>query len=273
MLIGCVLYGLSTRLFLAPNSIIAGGVTGLSVMINLLNHAFPIGLVTIALNLPILALALKFCGLRFVAKCLLTITVLGIATDLLTVLPALDTDPILACLYGGVCQGLGIGLFVKSEFSSGGTELLGRMVSQWIKVLKIPICVAILDGIIVVLGSIVTQNINNMLYALIVIFVSTKLSEVVILGIEKSKCCIIISDRGREISEMLIQKIPRGITMLDGQGMYTGRDHNVLLTCVKSRQLVQLKRIIAQVDPKAFIIVNDSVEVRGKGFQDLTLKQ
>lgn len=270
MLVGCVAYALSTVLFLSPNEIVAGGVTGLSVLINILNENIPIGMISIALNIPILLLAIKFCGIKFVLRCLLTITTLGILTDLLMFLPDITDDAILASLYGGICQGIGIGCFVKYEFSSGGTELLGRLVSRWTKVLKIPICVGILDGIIVVLGAIVTQNFNNMLYALIVIFVSTKLSELVLMGIEKSKFCIIITDRGRELSKALIQRSPRGITMLEGEGMYTSQSHNVLMTCVKNRQLTELKAIVKSVDPTAFIIVNDSVEVRGKGFRELS---
>ena len=269
MLLGCLMYALSLNLFLAPHAIVAGGISGVSVMVNFLNPNVQIGFLTILLNLPILALAIKFLGWRFVGKCLITILSLGLLTDLFPALPAITTDPLLACLYGGVCQGIGIGLFVKYEFSSGGTELLARLISQWTKIIKIPVCVGILDGVVVLIGTIVTHNINNMLYALIVIFVSTKLSETVLMGLEKSKCCIIISDKGKEISQALIQKSPRGITMLDGEGMYTASPHKVLLTCVKNRQLMQLKQIVAEVDPSAFIIINDSVEVRGKGFQRL----
>lgn len=269
MLIACVAYALSTDLFLAKNSIVAGGVTGLSVLIHLLNEKIPIGMISIAINLPILVLGLRLMGWQFILKCLLTITCLGVITDLLSFLPAMTDDYILASLYGGLCQGIGIGLFVRYEFSSGGTELLGRVISRASKVLKIPVCVGILDGIIVVLGAIVTKNPNNMLYALIVIFVSTKVSEILLVGVEKSKLCIIISDKGEEISKTLIEKSPRGVTMLEGQGMYTHKEHNVVLTCVKNHQLTQLKKIVKSIDEHAFIIINESVEVRGQGFQDL----
>ena len=273
MLLGCIAYALSTVLFLAPNSIIAGGVTGVSVMLNILNENIPIGLISIAINVPILLLGLKYCGWKFILKCLLTITVLGVLTDLLAFLPAFTDDPILASLYGGICQGVGIGLFVKYEYSSGGTELLGRVMSHWTRdTVKIPLCVGILDAIVVILGSIVTQNVNNMLYALIVIFVSTKLSETILMGLEKSKFCIIVTDKGRELSKTLIARSPRGVTMMDGQGMYTDARRDVLMICVKSRQLTQLKQIVKEVDEHAFIIVNDSVEVRGKGFQALDQK-
>ena len=269
MLIGCIAYGLSTSLFLAPNNIVAGGVTGLSVIINFLSENIPIGMISIAINLPVLALGIKFQGWKFIFRCLLTVITLGVVTDILSFLPMLTEDSLLASLYGGICQGVGIGLFIKYDFSSGGTELLGRIISRFVKSLKIPVCVAILDGSIVILGAIVTKNLANMLYALIVVIVSAKVSEIMLMGLEKSKLCIIITDKGSEISETLIRKSPRGITLLDGKGMYTNKKHDVLLTCVKNRQLTQLKTIVKEIDDHAFIIINDSVEVRGQGFQSL----
>ena len=270
MLLGCVAYALSTSVFLAPNSIVAGGVTGLSVIVNLLNEKIPIGMISIVINLPILALGIRFQGWKFILRCLLTIVTLGVVTDIFSLLPTMTNDGVLASLYGGVCQGVGIGLFVKYEFSSGGTELLGRVICRFIKAMKIPACVAILDGAIVVLGAIVTKNPANMLYALIVVFVSVKVSEIVLMGLEKSKLCIIITDKGKEISETLIHRSPRGVTMLNGMGMYTDKEHDVVMTCVKNRQLTQLKAIVKEVDEHAFIIINDSVEVRGQGFQSLS---
>lgn len=269
MLIACVAYAMSTSLFLAPNSIIAGGIAGLSVLVNYFNKNIPIGILSIAFNLPILLFAIKTQGWKFIFRCLLTIVTLGVVTDLLAFLPAMTSDSILSSLYGGVCQGIAVGLFVKYEFSSGGTELLGRLIARLVKVIKLPVCVGILDGIIVVAGAIATQTPNNMLYALIVVFVSTKVSEIVLVGLEKSKMCIIITDKGEELSNVLVQNSPRGVTMLDGQGMYTHSNHNVLLTCVKNRQLTQLRQLVKSVDEHAFIIINESVEVRGKGFQTL----
>lgn len=280
MLIGCIAYASSTSLFLAPNSIVAGGVTGLAVIINILSPVIPIGLISIALNLPILILGVKFQGWKFIFRCLITIVCLGLITDIIEIInidvrgeaigggakPFTD-DGVLAALYGGVCQGIGIGLFVRFQFSSGGTELLARLVARVFKGINIPVCLGILDGFIVILGSIVTKNPTNMLYALIVVFVSTKISEVVLVGLEKSKLCIIISDKSVEISEALIQRSPRGITMLKGEGMYTHKEHGVLLTCVKNHQLSQLKQIVNDVDEKAFIIINESFEVHGQGFK------
>lgn len=268
MLLGCVAYGLSTSLFLAPNDIIAGGVTGLAVLINYLNENILIGMVSIAINIPILLVGIKYQGIKFVLRCLLTVATLGAVTDLLALLPPLTDEGLLASIYGGLCQGIGIGLFVRYQFSSGGTELLGRLVSRAVKVLSIPVCVGILDGIIVVVGSIVTGNPSNMLHALIVIFLSTKVSEIILVGLEKSKMCVVITDKGEEMGKTLVEKSPRGVTLMDGKGMYTGKHHDVIITCVKSRQLPQFRKIVHEVDECAFVIVNDSNEVRGKGFKD-----
>ena len=270
MLIGCFAYGSSTSLFLARNEIIAGGASGLAVLINFLNPAWTVGILFLCLNLPILFLGIKYQGWKFILRCLLTVATLSIVTDLLAKFPLMTEDAVLASLYGGICQGIGIGLFVRYQFSSGGTELLGRIMARFVKGLNIPVCVGILDGAIVIVGSIVTKNPANMLHALIVVFLSTKVSELILVGFEKSKLCIIITDKGEEISKALIEKSPRGVTMLDGQGMYTHKEHNVLLTCVKNYQLSQLRQIVKSVDEYAFIIVNDSAEVRGKGFKSLT---
>ena len=236
MLLGCIAYGTSTSLLLAPNSIVAGGVSGLSVLVNLINENIPVGMISIVFNLPILILGIKWQGWKFIIRCLITIVTLGVVTDIIALLPPLTEDGLLASLYGGICQGIGIGLFVKYEFSSGGTELLGRLISRFIRFLKIPVCVCILDAIIVIAGAVATTNPNNMLYALIVVFVSMKVSEIVLVGLEKSKLCIIITDKGKEISDLLVHNSPRGVTMFKGQGMYTYKEHDVLFTCIKNIQ-------------------------------------
>lgn len=274
MLIGCAAYAFSTIAFLEPCSIVAGGVTGLATLIHLLNKNIPIGVTSIVINLPIFLLGLRYCGKKFIFRSLLTVASLGVVTDLFALfMPPMTADPILAGLYGGICQGIGIGLFVRYEFSSGGTELFGRLLSKWFKVDNIPVLVGVCDALIVAAGAVFLKSADNILYALIVVFVSTKVSEIVLLGLEKSKLCIIISDKGEEISKTLLAESPRGVTMLDGKGMYTEKPHNVLLTCVKNRQLTQLRKIVRSIDENAFVIVNESVEVRGKGFKNWDKEQ
>lgn len=275
MILGCIAYGSATSLFLAPPNIdkelwiVAGGVSGLAVIFSDLFSFLETGGWIILLNIPILIGGLRMQGWKFIIRALITIMTLGVVTDLMGKVPFHSERGVLAALYGGICQGIGIGLFLRYEFSSGGTELLGRIVSNLVKVVKIPVCVGILDAVVVLLGTINVGDVNNMLYALIVIFVSTKLSEWILVGGEKSKLCIIITDKGKEISDSLLRNSPRGVTMLEGEGMYTHKDRDVLLTCVKKRQLNQLKQLVYNEDRHAFIIINDSVEVRGQGFQAL----
>ena len=269
MLLACAAYGASTSLFLAPNVIIAGGISGLCVTVHTLYEKIPIGTLSIAINIPILLFSINGFGWKFTLKSLVTIVILGVATDLFALLPPLTTDPLLATLYGGICQGIGVGFFVLYKYSSGGTELIARLIALKAKNIKIPLCLAVLDGIIVIGGAIATRTLNNMLYALIVIFCSTKVSDLILTGLEKSKMCVIVTDKGKEVSDELIKNSPRGITMWDGKGMYTETNHDVLLTCIKSRQLAQLKDIVKSIDPLAFIMIQDSVEVRGKGFTSL----
>ena len=281
MLLGCIAYGASTALFLEPNGIVAGGITGLSVLINLVfNTPISVGVWFIIINLPILIFAVKSQGVKFILRCLITIVTLGLITDLIEYLNIyfrgdglgvslpLTTDNVLASLYGGIFQGIGIGLFVRYQFSSGGTELLARLIARISKGISIPICLAVLDGAIVVLGTFAT-SVENILYALIVVFISAKLSETILVGLEKSKLCIVITNKGEEIAKTIIAQCPRGVTRLDGEGMYTNLHHDVLLTCVKNHELTKVKKIINSIDPTAFVIINDSTEVRGLGFKSL----
>jgi uncharacterized membrane-anchored protein YitT (DUF2179 family) len=282
MVIGCIAYGASTALFLEPNGIVAGGVTGLAVLINLVfKTPISVGVWFIVINLPILILAIKSQGIKFIIRCLITIITLGLVTDLIEYLNVyfrggdlgvslpLTTDNVLASLYGGIFQGVGIGLFVRYQFSSGGTELLARLVARIAKGISIPICLGLLDGAIVLLGTFAT-SVENILYALIVVFVSTKLSETILVGLERSKLCIVISNKGEEIAKTIIEQCPRGVTKLNGQGMYTHLEHDVLLTCVKNNELTKVKKIINSIDPTAFVIINESTEVRGLGFKSLS---
>ena len=274
MVLGCVLYACGTVMFVAPNGIVAGGITGLATLVNLVNKNIPIGLISIALNVPVLLLGWRTVGTKFAVNFVLTFVVLGLIISLYELFGVVaTTNPLLASVYGGVLMGLGSGLFVRYNFN-GGTELLGRVFAKWFKTDNVPLCVGACDGTIVLSGLLAPNaSLETVLYALIVVFICTKLSELVLTGFSKSKLCFIITDKGKEIADELIRRSPRGVTMLEGQGMYTGNDHNVLMTCVKSRQLSMLKEIVKSVDEHAFVIINESVEVRGQGFKEWNEKQ
>ena len=268
MVIACAVFAFGVDVFLAANNIVSGGTSGLATLIYLLTD-FNIGICSILLNIPILLLGLKQMGWRFIVRCLITVVVLGVALDLCKMIRPLTDNRILASVYGGILQGIGVGLFIKFKVSSGGTELLGRVIQNFVKFLNIPTCIAILDTIIVVSGSIALRDAENLFYALMVIFVSAKISDLVVVGVNKSKLCYIITEKGDVISDFLIKASRRGITMLEGKGMYTKNEKQILMTCVKPAQIEFLRSTVKQFDPNAFFIVSDAVDVFGKGFGPL----
>ena len=268
MVLGCICYSLSLQMFLIPNEIVGGGVSGAASLIEIVT-TLPAGLFIVLLNLPILIMGLKMMGLKFILRCFLTTAVLGGFTELFSHVPNIGTltdDGILSAMYGGILQGIGIGCFIKYEVSSGGTELLGRITFKFLPFFSIATHVAILDGLVVVLGAIVLKNPENILYALILIFVSAKVSDMLIMGFNKEKLCYVITNKENEISDFLLTHSPRGITLLQGEGMYTHTPKGVLLTCIKGNQLSQLKNVVKSIDENAFVIVTDANEVYGKGF-------
>ena len=270
MIIGCVCYALSLRIFLIPNKIVGGGVSGAASLIEILT-AIPAGYFIFAINVPILIFGFRLMGWRFIVRCLITTATLSLFTNFFGLkwfdfLQGLTDNALLASLYGGILQGVAIGLFIKFEMSSGGTELLGRITFHLIPVFSIATHVAFFDGLVVVLGAIVLKNPENVLYALILIFVSAKLSDVIVLGLNKAKLCYVISDKAEEIGNYLIHHSPRGITLLRGEGMYSKTEKGVLLTCVKNYQIQSLKSAVKSIDEHAFVIVGEATEVYGKGF-------
>lgn len=266
MVVACACYAVGLDMFLIPHNIIGGGIAGAATLINILS-GISVGVLSIALNTPILLMGLKTQGAKFILRCFITTTILGIFTDAFAFLPSITDNPLLAAMYGGVAQGIGIGIFVKYSVSSGGTELLGRIIHHKVSAIGIPTLIAILDGMVVIAGAIVLRNPENVLYALILIFISTRISDTIITGLNRAKLCYIITDHPDEVSKRLLHNSPRGVTNIAGTGMYTHAPRGVLLTCVKSHQLEQTKRLVSEVDKDAFVIVSETTEVRGKGFE------
>ena len=269
MILGCFSYSLSLQMFLIPNKIVGGGVSGAASLINIMT-GLPAGLFIVLINLPILFFGFKLMGWKFILRCFITTATLGLTTELLAIfVKPLTDNKILAAAYGGILQGVGIGLFIKYETSSGGTELLGRITNHVIPFGSIATHVALFDALVVIVGAIALSNLENILYALILIFVSAKVSDLLVLGLNKAKLCYIITTKAEEISEFLISHSPRGVTLINGEGMYSKQPKGVLLTCVKNGQIASLKLSIKQLDENAFVIVTDANEVYGKGFKHI----
>lgn len=267
MVIACILYAFSLECFLVPSEIVAGGISGLATVINRFVN-LEVGIIIIILNIPILLICIKQMGIKFTVNCLITTLVLGFTTTLFAYAdPIVKDDRIISAVFGGFIQGIAIGLFCKYRVSSGGTELLGRFMHNVLKFLSIPVFTAIFDGIIVITGAIVMKDVSNVFYALIVIFISSRMSDMILVGINQSKLCYIISDEAENIGEFLIHHSPRGVTKISGVGMYTKMEKGILMTVVKAHQVQELKEVVMALDPKAFVIVSQTYEVLGNGFK------
>lgn len=276
MILGCLSYALSLKMFLEPNYIVAGGVSGAASLIHLLTK-LPTGVFIVVINSPILIFGYRMMGWKFILRCFITTACLSLATEFWElILPdaevmreIITADGVLASLYGGILQGIGIGLFIKYETSSGGTELLGRITHKILPFATIATHVALFDGLVVVLGAFFLNSLENILFALILIFVSAKVSDLIVMGFGKAKLCYIVTTKAEEIADFLISHSPRGVTLIQGEGMYSKTPKGVLFTCVKNTQVIPLKSVIKELDENAFVIVTDAQEVYGKGFRHI----
>lgn len=268
MLAGCAVFALGVNLFIVPCSLVLGGVTGGSVVINKL-FGISVGTATIMLNVPIMLIGWKILGWRFIARTAATSIVLGVMIDALAWVRFPEVDPILSALYGGILIGIAIGIFYQYNWSSGGSEILARAWGKATGKGTMGQTMAVMDGIVVIGGNLLLGEPANMLLALVTIFVCSKATDIIIAGYDKGMQCLIITNRGDELYRLVQTKYQRGMTCLNGRGMYTGNSYQVMMTVVKRAQFSDYKKMIREVDPAAFVIVSETYDVFGRGFKEI----
>ena len=248
---------------------VTGGFSGIAIIVKagtkgLYGNGVPLWVTNLVLNVPVFILAAKIKGFSFVKKALMGDISL---TVWLAVLPAwkLSEDIFLAALYGGILQGVGIGLVFLGGGTTGGTDLLAAIIQKYMKHYSIAQVMQFVDGGVVVVGMYVF-GVERALYAIIAVYLVTKVSDGIIAGLKFSKAVYIITDKPDEVSRMVMEDIDRGITGIRAKGMYSGNDKLMLFCVVGKKELVHLKEMIDEIDPKAFVIVGDAREVHGEGF-------
>ena len=248
---------------------VTGGFSGIAIIVKagtkgLYGNGVPLWVTNLVLNVPVFFLAAKIKGFSFVKKALMGDISL---TVWLAVLPAwkLSEDIFLAALYGGILQGVGIGLVFLGGGTTGGTDLLAAIIQKYMKHYSIAQIMQFVDGAVVVAGMYVF-GVERALYAIIAVYLVTKVSDGIIEGLKFSKSVYIITDKPDEVSRMVMEDIDRGITGIRAKGMYSGNDKLMLFCVVGKKELVRLKEMIDEIDPKAFVIVGDAREVHGEGF-------
>lgn len=265
--VGSVIYAVGFDLFMAPNQINAGGLTGLMMIVVELTAVGSVGSLTILCNIPLFLIGWKRLGRKFFLGSLAGMLICNTAIDLFAqLLPPVTTEPLLACLYGGALAGLGLGMVFSRGASTGGTDIVARLAKSRLQNFSMGKVMLGLDLVIVSLTGIVFRDLNKVLYCTVTLYVSSIVLDAVVYGFDYSKVALIISDRYDEIAQMIGQQLDRGATLLHGQGSYTHREKTVVLVAFKKKQLAELKRAVAEIDPDAFVIVQDAHQVQGEGF-------
>ena len=266
--LGSVLYSVSFDWFYVPNQIGFGGLTALGMILNHLSPAIPIGAVVLVLNIPIFILGWKFLGGHTLVSSLFAMTATSVLVDLIAAMYTFPTmDPMLAAVFGGVMLGISLGMIFSKGATTGGTDLIARLLKlpfAWLPVGKLLLAV---DLLMLLAVSIAFRSLNSALYGMISLYISTLVMDGVLYGLDQSKVAYIVTSQPQAITEEIDRQLDRGVTYLHGEGSFSGEQKLVLMCAFKQRQIVPLKALVNELDPAAFLIVCDAHEVLGQGFR------
>jgi uncharacterized membrane-anchored protein YitT (DUF2179 family) len=267
---GALLQALAIRLFLVPAGLVNGGISGLSQIINHFT-GFPIGLMIFVGNLPLFLVGWRFLGgRRFAMRTAFAVVTISIFTDLLVfVLPeeGLTPDLVLNTLYGGVASGIGYGLVYRGQGTSGGSDILARILNNW-KGISISQSYLLTDSLIMFMGGLV-YSWENALYAIVMLYISGVAAEVALEGANVVRTALIITSEPEAVTQQVLENMERGVTVLSGKGAYTGSDRPVLYCVITRSEVTQLKALVNEIDPRAFIVIGQAHEALGEGFRPL----
>ncbi len=263
---GALIIAANVSLFLEPNRVVSTGITGLGMLAYYL-WEWPIGLVTLALNMPLLLIGLKWSGgFKFFVRTIFAVVVMTVAIDLLRpLLPPIQGDPLIYTLFGGLLDGVGIGLVLRGRGTTGGTDIVAQVLNRQ-KGIPFGTVFTTVNGAIL-LGAAAVVGIVPVLYALIVNFVSGRVVDVVQEGIGYARAALIVSEKDEAIRQAIFDELDRGVTLLQARGGYTAASRPALYVVVSRTQVTLLKHIIAGIDPQAFVVISEAHEVLGEGFQ------
>ena len=266
ILVGLIFCALGFNLFLIPNNIAAGGFTGIAQLINSVT-GFPVGTIALILNVPLFLVSMKSLGLRFGVRSLAATIGFSLLLDNLHV-PVVTNDLWLSTVYGGLMSGLGFGLILRGSATTGGTDMLASLIHRLIPSIRVSVGMFIIDGLVILASAFVYDTAAAM-YALICILISNVVIDFVLEGPNSSHSFFIISDRSDEIAARIMQELDRGVTGLEGMGMYSQKHKRVLLCVVSRMETVTLRRIVFSVDPTAFVVSGKAHDTYGEGFKKL----
>lgn len=266
--LGAVLYSVSFDWFYVPNQIGFGGLTALGMILNHLSPAIPIGTVVLVLNIPLFLLGWKLLGGRTLVSSLFAMAATSVLVDLIAAVytfPAMD--PMLAAVFGGVSLGISLGMIFSKGATTGGTDLIARLLKlpfAWLPIGKLLLAV---DLSMLLAVSIAFRSMESAMYGIISLYISTLVMDGVLYGMDRSKVAYIVTARPQEVAAEIDRQMDRGATFLHGEGSFSREEKLVLMCAFKQKQIVPLKALVHELDPEAFLIVCDAHEVLGQGFR------
>lgn len=273
IIIGSALFAAGFQFFLYPNSIIVGGVSGIAMIINYLTD-LPVGVMNIVLNIPLFIIAWRQFGTKFVIGSFVGMMLSSVFVDLFALVSYSPTnDMLLACIIGGAIKGLGMGIIYYAGATTGGTDIIAKFVRLKYPYINFGTLILITDAIIILAFAIIFHKVEGAMYAVIAMFVVSRVIDLVLYGVDNSNVCYIISEKSEQLVNDITDSLHRGVTILEGEGAYSHQNKQVLLCVVKRTQVSDIRKIIKNVDENAFFIITDAKNVFGKGFGDISDNQ
>lgn len=273
IIIGSALFAAGFQFFLYPNSIIVGGVSGIAMIINYLTD-LPVGVMNIVLNIPLFIIAWRQFGTKFVIGSFVGMMLSSVFVDLFALVSYSPTDDmLLACIIGGAIKGLGMGIIYYAGATTGGTDIIAKFVRLKYPYINFGTLILITDAIIILAFAIIFHKVEGAMYAVIAMFVVSRVIDLVLYGVDNSNVCYIISEKSEQLVNDITDSLHRGVTILEGEGAYSHQNKQVLLCVVKRTQVSDIRKIIKSVDENAFFIITDAKNVFGKGFGDISDNQ
>ena len=266
ILLGSAVFALGFDLFLGPNDLNAGGVSGIAMILVHLIGFGSVGTVTMLINLPLFVLGGLKIGKKFFVGSLVGMVSSSVLLDVFAKVPGVSVEPLVAGIYGGVLCGLGLGMVFATGASTGGSDIVVRLLKMKYRNVPIGTINMVFDLAVATLTGIVYWDITKALYSGIAIFITGKIIDAVVYRFDYSKVVLIISDYYTEITGFIMEKLDRGATYLEGSGSYSGTPRKVIMTVVKPAQIADLKEAVMAIDPNAFLVVQDAHQVLGEGF-------
>ena len=268
IIVGSAIMAVGYSLFLIPHHFVPGGVSGIAIIVNYFSR-LPVGTMIMVLNIPVFVFGIKLMGRRYGLRSLLGMVISSLLIDFfyeVLKLKSATDNAVLAAIYGGFLLGIGLGLVFRGRASTGGSDIIGQIINKYTGV-SIGIGIMLVDFFIISASGLAYKNLEAPLYGYIVLFISTKVIDMILEGWNYTKLVIITSTETEKIQDFILTVLDRSGTALKSRSLYLSREGETIITVIHRKQLAELREFIKSIDPDAFVVINDTYAVLGKGFK------